>query len=69
MEINMPLKDAKKNKYMYLHVCRAMFFVLIQNPLNTFLILEGRLSLNVLVINLTFYKHYTRGLKYHAEEL
>ena len=33
-------KGCEKNKYL----CKAMFFVLIINPQNTFLILEERLS-------------------------
>ena len=48
MEINMPIKDAKKKK----NFSKTMFFVLILNPQNTLLILEECLSLDVLVISL-----------------
>ena len=46
MEINMPIKDAKRKEY----ICKASFFVVILKPQNTFLILEECLCLNVFVI-------------------
>ena len=42
MEINMPIKNAKR-----ISICKAMFFVLILKPQNTFLMIEERLCPSV----------------------
>ena len=67
-----PQVEARQSKvtarwtFLSLHLylrCKAMFFVLILKPQNTFLILEERLCLNIPVFL------YTTGLKYPEDKL
>ena len=58
-------KKKKKMRKELVYICKAVLFVLILKPQNTFLVLEKRLCLNALVIPLAYnlYKRFEMSLR------